>query len=217
MMRSKLVVSALGVALVPVTLFSSAASAKVKIFPSLREFTTGRILVSGEPLQFKASDLLLATKEGNIACEDGRLTAKLQSNSLKEDSFVVTAAAFHDAKNGPCPSSLPGLGPATITSDPPPGGWAGVVKSTSGQAKVMGQVVLTAKFEPHPGQTLTCVWSATKFKLTWIPNGQPIEARISNAKFKRSGTTVGCPKTAHLSADYNLTAGAGKQVAVSMS
>jgi hypothetical protein len=86
--------------------------------------------------------------------------------------------------------------------------------------KVTGPVQLTATFEPQPSQTLTCTWSATKIKATVIPNGQPLEARVSSAKFKRVGTDAACPKTIFLSADYNLTTpepGSNKQVAVSMS
>ncbi len=219
MMRIKLVVSVLGVAFTAATVFSSDASAKrVKVFPSFREFSTGRILEPGDPLLLKASDLLITTTEGNITCEDGRLTATLQNNGLKADGFLVTGATFHDAGGGPCPSTTP-LGAATITSAPPKGGWPGLAK-TSGKAKVTGPLVLTAVFEPQPGQTVTCTWSATRVKPTFIPNGQPIEARISDAKFKRSGTEAACPKKALLSADYNLTTqepGSSKQVAVSMS
>jgi hypothetical protein len=217
MIRVKLVVSVL-VAFTGLQIFSSDALAK-KVFPSFREFSTGRILEPGAPLQFKASDLLITTTEGTIACEDGRLTATLQNNTLSADGFLVTAAAFHNTKGEPCPSTTP-LGAATITTAPPKGGWPGLAKARSGQAKVTGPVVLTAMFEPHPGQTVTCNWSATKVRLTFIPNGQPIEVRVSNAKFKRLGTEPACPKRAFLSADYNLTTQepqSSKQVAVSMS
>lgn len=220
MMRIKLVVSVVGVAFTAVMVFSSGALAKkVKVFPSFREFSTGRILEPGDPLVFKASDLLITTTEGNITCEDGRLTATLQNNGLNADGFLVTGAAFHDVAGGPCSSTTP-LGAATITAAPPKGGWPGLAKARSGQAKVTGPVVLTAMFEPQPGQTVTCTWSATRVKATVIPNGQPIEARVSSAKFKRLGTEAACPKKAYLSADYNLTTrepGASKQVAVSMS
>ena len=219
MIRVKLVVSVL-VAFTALQILSpDAVARKVKYFPSFREFSTGRILEPGAPLQLKASDLLITTTEGTIACEDGRLTATLQNNTLSADGFLVTAAVFHNAKGEPCPSTTP-LGAATITTAPPKGGWPGLAKARSGQAKVTGPVVLTATFEPHPGQTVTCNWSATKVRLTFIPNGQPIEARVSNAKFKRLGTEAACPKRAFLSADYNLTTQephSSKQVAVSMS
>jgi hypothetical protein len=219
MLRIKLVASVLGVALAAVTMFSSDASAKALI-PSFREFATGRVLEPGEALLFKASDLLITTAEGNITCEDGRLNATLQNNGLRADGFLVTGATFHAAKGGECPSSTP-LGAATITSAPPKGGWPGLAKARSGHTKVTGPVALTAKFEPTSGQKVTCIWSATKVKATFIPNGTPIEVRVSAAKFKRQVTAdVACPKTVFLSADYNLTvkeAGGSKQVAVSMS
>src|SRR5205823_1738748 len=103
-----------------------------------------------------------------------------------------------------------------ITANPPKGDWPGVAKMVRGTAKVTGPVELTVKFEPPSGPTVTCIWSATRVKATFIPNGQPVEARVSNAKFKRLGTEAACPKTALLTADYNLTtkeAGGSKQVA----
>ena len=218
MLRIKLVASVLGVALAAVTMFSSDASAKAPI-PSFREFATGRVLVPGEALLFKASDLLITSAEGNITCEDGRLNATLQNNGFKADNFLVTGATFRDAKGGDCPSSTP-LGAAMITSAPPAGDWAALAKARNGQAKVSGPVALTAVFEPSPSQTVTCTWSAKKVKATFIPNGTPIEVRVSAAKFKRQGTDATCPKTVFLNADYNLTvkeAGGSKQVAVSMS
>jgi hypothetical protein len=218
MLRTKLVVSVLGVAIAAVAVFSADALAKLPI-PSFREFSTGRILQPGNPLLFKASDLLLTTSEGNITCEDGRLNATLQNNGLSGDGFLVTGASFHDVGGAACPSTTP-LGAATITSSPPKGDWPGVAKAKSGHAKVTGPVVLTAMFEPQPGQTVTCTWSATKVKSTFIANGQPIEARVSDAKFKREGTEAACPKVMFLSADYSLTTPepeTSKQVPVSMS
>jgi hypothetical protein len=220
MMRIKLVVSVLGVAFTAVTVFSSDALAKtVKVFPSFKEFSTGRILVPGDPLVLKASDLLITTTEGNIACEDGRMTATLQNNGLRTDGFLVTGASFHNAGNGPCPSTTP-LGAATITTAPPKGGWPGLAKARNGIAKVTGPLILTATFKPQPLLSVTCTWSATRVKATFIPNGQPIEVRVSDAKFKRLGTEAACSKSVFLSADYNLTTQepvSSKQVAVSMS
>jgi hypothetical protein len=189
----------------------------VRVFPSLREWSTGRILEPGTPLQFKASNVLITTSEGNITCEDGRLNGPLQNNGLHSDGFTVNAAAFHDAKGGSCPSTTP-LGPATITTEPPKGGWPGVAK-TNGKTSVTGPLVLTANFEPS-GVPVTCTWSDTKVRATFIPNGTPIEVRVSNAKFKRAGSLATCPKKAFLSADFNLTTpepGTSKQTLVSMS
>jgi hypothetical protein len=218
MMRIKLVASVLGVAAVATSVLSSDASAKTPL-PSFREFSTGRILAPGEALLLKASDLLITTAAGNISCEDGRFNATLQNNGLSADGFLVTGAAFHAAGGGPCPSTM-ALGAARIASAPPKGGWPGLAKARSGRTKVTGPVALVVTFEPQPKQTVTCNWSATKVKSTFIPNGQPIELRVAAAKFKRLGKELACPKTIFLSADYNLTvkeAGGSKQVAVSMS
>jgi hypothetical protein len=217
-MRIKLVVPMVGVACAAVTALSSSAPASnAKVFPSFRELSTGRILEPGNQLLFKASDVLITTKTGNITCEDARLTATLQNNQLKEDGFLVTAATFHNAGGEPCPSSM-GFGAATITTAPPTGGWPGQAR-TNGKAKVTGPIELTVMFEP-PGMTITCTWSATRIKATFIPNGTPLEVRVSDAKFKRVGTDATCPKSAFLSADFAMTTpagGSGKQTAVSMS
>ena len=216
-MRSKLVASVLGVCLTGAIVFCPGALA-VKVFPTFREFSTGRILEPGSSLLFKARNLLISKPDGNITCEDGRFTGTLQNDGLRADGFLVTGAAFHAEGGGPCPSTAP-LGAATITSTAPKGGWPGLAKAKSGKLKVTGPLVMTAQFEPQPGQEVTCTWSATRVKATVIPNGQPIVARVSAAKFKRSGTNAACSKSMLLSADYELTTkegGVGKQVAVSM-
>ena len=220
MVRINLVGSVVVSACVAVAVLSSNALAgKVKVYPSFREAGTGTLLEGGDPLTFKSSAVVIATMEGNITCEVGVLKGTLQNNGLRADGFLVTGAAFHAGGGGPCASSTP-LGAATITTAPPKGGWPGLAKAKSGHSKVTGPLVLTGEFEPAPGQKVTCTWSATKVKATFIPNGQPIEARVSAAKFKRQGTDTTCPKTIFLSADYNLTVkelGGSKQVAVSVS
>jgi hypothetical protein len=217
MLRIKLVVAVVGIAVMAVTLLCSSALARVRVFPSFREWNTGRALEPGTPLQLKASDVLITTTDGNITCEDGRLNATLQNNGLHSDGFVVNAAVFHNSKNEPCPSTTP-MGPATITTEPPHGGWPGRAK-TNGKADVVGPLVLTVVFESS-GVAVTCTWSDTKVRATFIPNATPIEVRVSNAKFKRVGTLATCPKRAFLSADFNLTTpepGTSKQTPVSMS
>src|SRR3984893_6303708 len=139
MLRIKLVVSTLGVAIAALAVFSANAMAK-PVIPSFREFSTGRILAPGNSLLFKASDLLITTAEGNISCEDGRLTSTLQNNGLGADGFLVTGATFHNAGGEACPSTTP-LGAATITTSPPKGGWPGLAKAKRGRAKVTGPLV----------------------------------------------------------------------------
>jgi hypothetical protein len=211
MVRIKLVVSVAGAACVAATILSSNALAgKAKVYPSFREVGTRTLLEAGDPLTFKSSAVVIATTEGNITCEVGVLKGTLQNNGLKTDNFVVNNTTFHAAGGGPCPSTTP-LGPAKITAEPPKGGWPGVAK-IRGKASVIGPLVLTAKFEP-PSATITCTFSATKAKATFVPDGTPIQVHVS-AKFKRSAVVPGCPKSAALSGTFALTS-RGNEVAMS--
>ena len=218
MQRITLVGVVMGVAVALVTVFSSDALAKKpKIYPSFEEVNTARILEPGDPLLLKSSDLLITTNVGNITCENARLSGPLQNNGLKTDGFLINAGTFTSASAGPCPSTMP-LGPATFTIAPPKGGWPGTA-NTNGKEKVTGPLMFTAKFEPLGGTTVTCTWSATRVKATFNPDGQPIEVRISAAKFKRVSGEVACPKKARLSGDFELSThepGSNKQFAVAL-
>jgi hypothetical protein len=204
-MRTKLAGSIVTAVVAAAMAFTADATARAKFIPLFREFSTGRILEPGASLQLKASNLLITTSAGNISCEDGRFVATLQNNGFNQDGFLVTSAVFHDAHGGPCTSTTP-FGAATITSEPPNGDWPGQARSSRGTAKVTGPIVLKVVFEAQPGQTLTCTWSGPRIRFTFIPNGQPIKAMVSNAKFKRAaGISTTCPKAAFLSAVYNMT------------
>jgi hypothetical protein len=217
-MRFKLAVSLLCVVFSSASAVSSEAFA-ARVRPSFREFATARALEPGNPLQLRASDLVITTTEGNITCEDARMPGTLQNNGLSSDNFLVSDATFKASGGGPCASTTP-LGSVKITASPPKGGWPGLARTSSGKVKIIGPIALNATFEPPSHPTVSCIWSATKVKATFNVDSQPIVVRVLGAKFKRSGGEIACPKTIRMSADYNLTTkeqGGTKQVAVSVS
>lgn len=157
----------------------------------------------GDPIYFRATNVELSTSNAKIQCASAQLTGAMLTNGFKTDQFEVTeGASFNGGPGGgACTSATLG----NVVVDVTPGQWSGTFK-TSGTSSLNGAPDLD--FGLSYGAGTDCHYTATSTKGHFNTNGSPIAVSTARAPFKLdsgAANTQGCPKTARLTATWQLT------------
>ena len=157
----------------------------------------------GDPIYFRATNVELSASRAKIQCASGQLTGAMLTNGFKTDQFEVTeGASFNGGPGGgSCTSATLG----NVVVDMTPGQWSGTFK-TSGTTSLNGAPGLELGLAYGAGTA--CHYTATSIKGHFNTNGSPIAVSTARAPFKLDSgapNTQGCPKTARLTATWQLT------------
>ena len=157
----------------------------------------------GDPIYFRATNVELSASSAKIQCASAQLTGAMLTNGFKTDQFEATeGASFNGGPGGgACTSATLG----NVVVDMTPGQWSGTFK-TSGTSSLNGAPDLELGLSYGAGTA--CHYTATSMKGHFNTNGSPIAVSTARAPFKLDSgapNTQGCPKTARLTATWQLT------------
>ena len=165
-------------------------------------FTIGPI-EKGDPINFRASNPEFVTSAGTIQCPDGQFNGTLLSNGFKTDQFEAPGGANFGGgpRGGTCTSAALG----NVTIDVMPGHWRGTLK-TSGKSQLYSSPSLA--FSLSYGAGVVCHYTAAAATGKFNADGNPITISTTRQSFKLdkvASNSHGCPKTAGLTATWQLT------------
>lgn len=166
----------------------------------------GPLATDESSIEASSSNLVFATRAGNVECDRSVLLAQLETNQQKKDklSFFDGFSAGSEAE-GECPTTT-GLGPVRMSFEGFP--WKIEVSKTTVTSKAKEILAITPG-----GSGITCDYNGKGLKGSFTSGASPMEIILAPVKFKGAkGNNVGCPKEGTLTGTYAMQTGGARPV-----